>query len=269
MECCHRGENKGGGLAVESLRNTARQLIADPRHGRLPVLLLALTVVTGVVDAVSILQLGRVFVANMTGNIVFIGFAAAGAPGFSLAASLIALAGFLAGAGLGGPLLRQLGSSRPRLLGFAVAAEVVLVGAAAIVASTVSLPLPSGARDAMAGLLAVAMGVQNAVARSLAVPDLTTTVLTMALTGVAADWRSGESQAITRRLLSVVAMLAGAVIGALLVSHAEAAAALAVAVGLLLLVAIAALNAGKAAVAAAVAVPGCSLAGQKHREEMQ
>jgi hypothetical protein len=38
------------------------------------VLLLTLTVVTGTVDAVSILSLGRVFVANMTGNVVFVGF---------------------------------------------------------------------------------------------------------------------------------------------------------------------------------------------------
>ena len=35
----------------------------------------------GVVDAVSILSLGRVFVANMTGNVVFVGFALAGASG--------------------------------------------------------------------------------------------------------------------------------------------------------------------------------------------
>ena len=70
----------------------------SPRHGPLPALLLVLTVATGVVDAVSILALGRVFIANMTGNVVFIGFALAGAPGFSLAASLLALAGFLLGA---------------------------------------------------------------------------------------------------------------------------------------------------------------------------
>lgn len=64
--------------------------------------MLLLTVLTGVVDAVSILSLGRVFVANMTGNVVFIGFALAGASGFSLAASLSALGGFLVGAAIGG-----------------------------------------------------------------------------------------------------------------------------------------------------------------------
>src|SRR6185437_8339890 len=58
-----------------------RSLFADPALGPLRGLLLTLTVVTGVVDAVSILALGRVFVANMTGNVVFAAFALVGAPG--------------------------------------------------------------------------------------------------------------------------------------------------------------------------------------------
>jgi uncharacterized membrane protein YoaK (UPF0700 family) len=68
-----------------------------------------LTVVTGVVDAVSILRLGRVFVANMTGNVVFSAFALVGAPGFSLSASLAALGGFLVGALGGGAMTGRLG----------------------------------------------------------------------------------------------------------------------------------------------------------------
>jgi uncharacterized membrane protein YoaK (UPF0700 family) len=205
-------------------------------------LLLVLTIVTGVVDAVSILELGRVFVANMTGNIVFLGFAVAGAPGFSLAASLIAVGGFLIGAGLGGHMSGRFGAERSRLLGYGATVELVLVAVGLAVAAATPT-LPSGAKYAIAGVLAVAMGVQNAVARKLAVPDLTTTVLTMALTGVAADLRAGDSQAITRRLLSVVLMFAGAVVGAVLVLHTRVAVALAVAAGLLLIVAIAALGA--------------------------
>jgi hypothetical protein len=65
---------------------------AGSGHRRLPALLVGLTVVTGLVDAVSYLALGHVFVANMTGNIVFLGFALAGAPGLSAPASLAALA---------------------------------------------------------------------------------------------------------------------------------------------------------------------------------
>src|SRR3954467_4250067 len=94
--------------------SSIRRLIADPAHGPLPALMLVLTVLTGVVDAISILSLGRVFVANMTGNVVFVGFALAGAPGFSLAASLSALGGFLVGAAIGGVAVDRLGAHRGR-----------------------------------------------------------------------------------------------------------------------------------------------------------
>ena len=81
--------------------------VRNPDHGPLPALLLLLTLSTGIIDAVSILGLGRVFVANMTGNVVFTALALVGAPGFSLAASLVALAGFLVGASAGGRLVRR------------------------------------------------------------------------------------------------------------------------------------------------------------------
>jgi len=204
-------------------------------QGPLPPLLLALTVVTGVVDAVSILRLGRVFVANMTGNVVFSGFALVGAPGFSLSASLAALAGFLVGALGGGALAGRLGRDRGLLLRAGAAAELVLVAGA--LALTAGLP-GAGARDGIAALLALAMGIQNAVARRLAVPDLTTTVLTMTLTGIAADVRAqGHGLAVLRRrILAVAAMFAGAVGGALLVLHAGTAPALGLATGLLAVV---------------------------------
>src|ERR1700685_4258130 len=85
-----------------------RELVDDATHGPFPALLLLMTTTTGIVDAVSILSLGRVFVANMTGNVVFVGFALAGARGFSLAASLFALGGFLFGALAGGSAIRKL-----------------------------------------------------------------------------------------------------------------------------------------------------------------
>jgi uncharacterized membrane protein YoaK (UPF0700 family) len=58
----------------------------------LPPLLIVLTILTGVVDALAYLRLGHVFVANMTRNVVFLGFAAAGAGGLSVPGSLLALA---------------------------------------------------------------------------------------------------------------------------------------------------------------------------------
>ncbi len=82
----------------------------------LPALLLVLTVTTGLIDAVSVLGLGRVFTANMTGNIVFLGFALAGVPGFSRPRSLAALAAFLVGAVIGGRLGARLEGSQRRWL---------------------------------------------------------------------------------------------------------------------------------------------------------
>src|SRR2546428_1053640 len=84
------------------------------RPASLPQLLLVLTVTTGLIDAVSVLGLGRVFTANMTGNVVFLGFALARVPGFSLVRSLAALAAFLAGAVIGGRLAIRLEGLRRR-----------------------------------------------------------------------------------------------------------------------------------------------------------
>jgi uncharacterized membrane protein YoaK (UPF0700 family) len=207
----------------------------DPRHGPLPPLLLVLTLVTGLVDAVSILRLGRVFVANMTGNVVFTCFALVGAPGFSLSASLSALAGFLIAAGLYGWCTRRIATDRALLLLAAAGSELILVATAVVVTANSSL---SGAeRTAVAGLLALAMGAQNAAARRIAVPDLTTTVLTMTLTGLAADGPiAGPAPALTRRLLAVAAILTGALVGAWLVLYVSTTAALALSAGLLVLV---------------------------------
>jgi uncharacterized membrane protein YoaK (UPF0700 family) len=218
-------------------RSGLRGLVADPRQGSLPVLLLVLTVVTGVVDAVSILSLGRVFVANMTGNVVFVGFALAGAPGFSLSASVFALVGFLIGAAAGGALAGRLGPRRVVLLRTGAVCELVLLVLALAIAVLAGSPFEAVWRAAIAATVAVAMGMQNAVARRLAVPDLTTTVLTMTLTGLAADVRaSGWTRSASIRILAVLTMLAGAVAGTLLVLHVSPQAALGLAVVLLMIV---------------------------------
>jgi len=222
--------------------------------GPLPDLLLILTFVTGIVDAVSILALGRVFVANMTGNVVFAGFAITGAPGFSLGASLFALAGFLGGASLGGRISAKVGHDRALHLRAGAVSELALLAAALIVAAASgdaaathgTLHLATGTAtfgtvimDALAAVLAVAMGIQNAVARELAVPDLTTTVLTMTLTGIGHDPRSGHRGHVTliRRVLVVATMLAGGVAAAELVLNVGTVVTLALATSLLAIVA--------------------------------
>src|SRR5256885_1548595 len=88
--------------------------MTQPHESRLPGALLVLTAATGLIDAVSYLALGHVFTANMTGNVVFLAFAVAGAPGLSIPRSVVSLAAFLAGAVVGGRLAARLGSGPPR-----------------------------------------------------------------------------------------------------------------------------------------------------------
>jgi uncharacterized membrane protein YoaK (UPF0700 family) len=210
--------------------------LRDPAHGPLPALLLVLTTMSGLIDAVSIFGLGRVFVANMTGNVVFIGFALAHAPGFSLLASIAALVGFLIGAFLGGILVAKFAGHRGLLLRNACAVQFLLLAAALAVVLPSRDLSGSGIGVVVAALCATAMGIQNTAARRLAVPDLTTTVLTMTLTGIAADTRRSSRLTTVRRTLAVLTMLLGAVVGAALVLHTGLASGLGTALFLLGLV---------------------------------
>jgi uncharacterized membrane protein YoaK (UPF0700 family) len=180
-----------------------------------PAILLAMTFVTGIVDAVSFLGLGHVFTANMTGNIAFLGFALAGAPNVSIPRSLLALICFSAGAVIGGKMTSRMWVIR------AFAVEAFLVWAAAAVSIGSKEPFKI---QGVIALTAVAMGLRNAVVRKLGVPDLTTTVLTMTITAFAADstLAGGDNVRWQRRLAAVVAMLGGAAAGAFLLGYSIA-----------------------------------------------
>ena len=214
----------------------------DERHGPLPTLLLAFTMLTGLVDAISYLTLGRVFVANMTGNVVFLGFAIAGATDLSIPASLVAIGAFLGGALAGGRLASRAGDHRGRLLAIATYIEIALVGAALAVSLAAPRADDDIVRYSFIVLLALSMGLQNATARRLGVPDLTTTVLTLTLTGLAADsaLAGGKSPNPWRRIVSTVTMFLGAAIGAFLIFHFGVSAVLALALALLVVTGIAA-----------------------------
>jgi len=185
--------------------------------------LVGLTVVSGLVDAVSYLGLGHVFTANMTGNVVLLGFAAAGASGFSAPACLTSLGAFLLGAAAAGRLARRLGSRR-LLLVLAMSTEAVATGICAAIAFGQATVTAGWPRFTIIAVLAFGMGVRNSTIRRLAVPDLTTTVLTMTLTGLAADssLAGGSNPQAWRRTAAVAAMLAGACAGAAAYLHAGA-----------------------------------------------
>src|SRR6266852_758672 len=156
----------------------------------IPYALLAMTMVTGLVDAVSFLSLGRVFTANMTGNIVLLAFATAHVSGLSIARSLTALLAFLAGAVLGGRVMaRASADSQIRFAARAFLLELAVLFAASFCAicSRADLREDSFQSFALIPLTALAMGTPNAAVRTLGKPDMTTTVLTLTITGIGAD----------------------------------------------------------------------------------
>jgi uncharacterized membrane protein YoaK (UPF0700 family) len=205
----------------------------------LPRLLLLLSVTTGLVDAISVLGLGKVFTANMTGNVVFLGFAAAGTPGFRIAPYLAAIGAFLIGALIAGRVgKRHADLPLRRWLLVAASLEAVLLWIAAGVALgfDVASQSPSARLYAIIALTGIAMGFRNATVRQLKVPDLTTTVLTLTVTGLAADstLAGGSNPNCGRRVASIGAIFVGAAAGAVLVTTSGLALPLAIAGALVL-----------------------------------
>jgi uncharacterized membrane protein YoaK (UPF0700 family) len=205
----------------------------------LVVTLAALTVVSGFADAVSFLGLGHVFTANMTGNVILLGFAAAGAPGFSMGPSLCALVAFVVGAIAGGQLARRVEPLRNLLL-VAMVIEAACTAAAAIVAGMVPAVGSGWPRYAIIALLAVAVGQRNAAVRRVGVPDMSTTVLTTALTGLASNsaLAGGTNPHAHLARTTILCIFGGALVGALLLVHAGASWALGVAAGIVAIAAI-------------------------------
>ena len=190
-----------------------------PLNQTLPLLLYIATAITGLIDAISYLALGHVFTASMTGNVVLLAFAVGGAPGLSIKRSLTALVAFLIGALIGGRAASRLSKVlTPRWIATASLESALLLVATL---AAINLGDSSGSSVTLYSIIALtacAMGIRNATVRKMAIPDLTTTVLTMTITGLAADSRfaGGTSPRWQRRLLAVLLMFFGAVLGTLL-----------------------------------------------------
>jgi len=193
--------------------------VKEQQYALMP-LLFGLTFVSGLIDAASFLRLGHVFVANMTGNVVLLGFAIGGAKDISIVGSLIAIAFFMLGALVGGRLSRRHSDDGAHLLWETTLAKIALMLAAAMTAWFWVAGDMLG--YVVIAVLAVSMGLQNAAVRSIGVPDMTTTVLTQTITGLAMDssLAGGTNVRWRRRAASVGIMFLGALIGALLVFRA-------------------------------------------------
>jgi uncharacterized membrane protein YoaK (UPF0700 family) len=191
---------------------------------RTVVALLMLTFATGLVDAVSVLFLGHVFVANMTGNVIFLGFWFVPHSGVDMAAAVVAFGSFLIGTIIGGRLARHLDHDVRQWLTAAMGMEVVLLAVLSLLAGTGVLGYHDNGRLPLIAGLAVTFGTQAATARQFGIQELSTTVLTSTIVGLGVDSRlaGGSGKREKLRYGTVFTMLAGAVVGATLTRFAVA-----------------------------------------------
>jgi uncharacterized membrane protein YoaK (UPF0700 family) len=182
------------------------------------VCLLLLTFSTGIVDAISVLVLGHVFVANMTGNVIFLGFWFAPRTVVDMTAALVAFVSFVTGAILGGRLARHLDGDVRRWLTVALGIEVVMLVTLSILSGTGVLDYHDNTKLILIAGLAVTFGIQAATARQFGIQELSTTVLTTTIVGIGFDSRlaGGSGHRGRLRYSVVLAMCAGALVGATL-----------------------------------------------------
>jgi uncharacterized membrane protein YoaK (UPF0700 family) len=188
------------------------------------VALLLLTFATGIVDAVSVLELGHVFVANMTGNVVFLGFWLAPHTVVDVMAALVSVFCFVVGAVIGGRLARRFDDEVRRWLALSLSLEVVMLVALSILAGTGVLDYRDHTKLFLIAGLAVTFGIQNSTARQFGIQELSTTVLTTTISSVGFDSRlaggTGERQKL--RYGVIFAIFSGAALGATLTRFAVA-----------------------------------------------
>ena len=199
-------------------------VISPVSDRRTVIALLLLTFATGLVDAVSVLFLGHVFVANMTGNVIFLGFWFVPHSEVDLAAAVVAFASFVLGTIIGGRFARHLEHDVRRWLTAAMGTEVVLLAVLSLLAGTGVLHYHGSGRLVLIAGLAVTFGNQAATARQFGIQELSTTVLTSTIVGLGVDSRlaGGSGKREKLRYATIFTMLSGAVVGATLTTFAVA-----------------------------------------------
>ncbi len=178
--------------------------------------LLLLTFATGLADALSILVLGHVFVANMTGNVIFLGFWFAPRTSIDLTAVVVALPTFVCTTIVSGRVSRHFGDRARAWITSVLATEIALLLALSVLAGTGALHYHDNSKLVMIGMLAVTFGLQHSSARQFGIQELSTTVLTSTIVSLGLDSRlaggTGERQKL--RVGVVATMCAGAFLGA-------------------------------------------------------
>ena len=199
-------------------------------------LLVALSFSTGIYEGISFLTFGKVFSAAQTGNIVLLGIGAITRPpqGPNEATVAIALAAFFAGAALAVPILKTFEGDRPvedhhdvfevwpRRVSIVLAITLILQ--AGFLAVWVATASPASLAYPLIALSAFAMGLQMNAIRDLHVPGVNVTAFSATFIDLASAIAKWSLTAPTARRLAgtPVALVAGAFVGDLMLSHAHA-----------------------------------------------
>ena len=188
-------------------------------------LLNALAVSSGAVDAISFLALGKVFSAFMTGNIAFLGLRVAGASAPGGVAIVVSMAAFAVGVYLSTRIVKPSEGTGMWPQRVTVALGVSLIAHAVFLAVWfASNGQPSiEVAHVLLGSWGLAMGMQSAAVRTLHVEGVFTTAATatiILLVGDMTNWPATVAE--RRRLASVlVSLFVGATAGGLLLVHAH------------------------------------------------
>ncbi|WP_329388542.1 DUF1275 domain-containing protein [Streptomyces sp. NBC_01351] len=193
---------------------------------RLRALMIVLTLVTGLVEAVSLLALGPVFTAMQTGNVLFLAFGAAQAGSLPALPSAVSLAAFVLGV-LCGAWMESLAEVRARrwfIIGLAVEAALILAAAGIGWGLEPRYGAPTARHLIVTAVLAFAMGIRTLTIMRANVPGVPTTLVTRSMTAFFGGSAMGQGSAFgygtvawELRGMSVLAMFAGGFAGALLV----------------------------------------------------
>ncbi|MCU1253969.1 MAG: hypothetical protein JWM83_268 [Candidatus Angelobacter sp.] len=188
-------------------------------------LLNALTVSSGAVDAISFLALGKVFSAFMTGNIAFLGLRVAGAGAPGAVAILVSMASFAAGVYLSTRIVKSsesLGTWPERVT---IALGVSLIAHAAFLAIWFAKDGQPSVNIAhvLLGMWGFAMGMQSAAVRTLHVDGVFTTAATATIIYLVGDLTNWPATVAERRRLAgvLLSLFVGATAGGLLLVHAH------------------------------------------------
>jgi len=183
-----------------------------------PAVAVVLSFAAGATDAFAFLQLGGIFTANMTGNLILVGLFHRPNYTTTLIGATLAVIVFAVVAYLGFRLtLARTGPSRDArllLIAATIAQLAVLAGYA-----VADRPLGRALLCVFIALSAVAMACQTVIGRTFeAKSGVTTTFVTGTLTSLMQSLANGRTEFRTVRVLSILALVAGASAGALAIA---------------------------------------------------